>query len=98
MKSSSTFGTVYDSYYVSVWRLNVIDYKRYDWKSGLWKSDLFFLQTIDLKGQCHEIFDPPFFRQSIIPRPLINTLKYFRILFRIRRAIYKNVLIPRYAA
>jgi hypothetical protein len=51
-----------------------------------------------LKGQCHEIFDPPFFRQSITPRPLINTLKYFRILFRIRRAIYENVLIPRYAA
>jgi hypothetical protein len=39
-----------------------------------------------------------FFRQSIAPRPLINTLKYFRILFQIRRAIYKNVLIPRYAA
>jgi hypothetical protein len=51
-----------------------------------------------LKGQCHEIFDPLFFRQSITPRPLINTLKYFRILFRIRRAIYENVLIPRYAA
>jgi hypothetical protein len=51
-----------------------------------------------LKGQCHEIFKPPFFfRQSITPRPLINTLKYFRILFRIRKAIYKNVLIPRYA-
>jgi hypothetical protein len=39
-----------------------------------------------------------FFRQTITPRPLINTLKYFRILFRIRRAIYENVLIPRYAA
>jgi hypothetical protein len=51
-----------------------------------------------LKGQCHEIFDPPFFRQSINPSPRINTLKYFRILFRICRAIYENVLIPRYAA
>jgi hypothetical protein len=51
-----------------------------------------------LKGQCHEIFDPLFFRQSITPRALINTLKYFQILFRIRRAIYENVLIPRYAA
>jgi hypothetical protein len=40
-----------------------------------------------LKGQCHEIFDPRFFRQSIIHRPQINTLKYFRILFRIRRDI-----------
>jgi hypothetical protein len=53
---------------------------------------------IVLKGQCHEIFDPPFFHQSITPRPLINTLKYFRILFRIRQAIYENVMIPRYAA
>jgi hypothetical protein len=32
-----------------------------------------------LKGQCHEIFDSPFFRQSITPRPQIDTLKYFRI-------------------
>jgi hypothetical protein len=47
-------------------------------------SRLFF---VNLKGQCHEIFDPRFFRQSIAPRPLINTLKYYRILFRIRRAI-----------
>jgi hypothetical protein len=37
-----------------------------------------------LKGQWHEIFDPRFFCQSINPRPQINTLKYFRILFRIR--------------
>jgi hypothetical protein len=34
-----------------------------------------------LKGQCREIFDHHFFRQLITPRPLINTLKYFRILF-----------------
>jgi hypothetical protein len=34
-----------------------------------------------LKGQCHEIFYPRFFRQSITPRPLINTLKYFRFCF-----------------
>jgi hypothetical protein len=40
-----------------------------------------------LKGQCHEIFDPRFFRQSIIPRPQINNLKYFRIMFRIHRYI-----------
>jgi hypothetical protein len=53
---------------------------------------------LDLKGQCHEIFDPRFFRQSITPRPLINTLKYFRILSRIRRAIRPLSLIPRYAA
>jgi hypothetical protein len=51
-----------------------------------------------LKGQCHEIFDLRFFRQSITPRPLINTLKYFRILFRIRRATRPLSLIPRYAA
>ena len=51
-----------------------------------------------LKGQCHEIFDLWFFRQSITPRPQMNTLKYFRILFRIRWEINENVLIPRYAA
>jgi hypothetical protein len=32
--------------------------------------------SFTLKGQCHEIFDTRFFRQSITPRPLINTLKY----------------------
>jgi hypothetical protein len=52
----------------------------------------------DFKGQCHEIFDPRFFRQSITPRPLINTLKYFRFLFRIRRAITEYVLVQRYGA
>jgi hypothetical protein len=51
-----------------------------------------------LKGTVSRDFRPSFFRQSITPRPLINTLKYFRIPFRIRRAIYENVLIPRYAA
>jgi hypothetical protein len=51
-----------------------------------------------LKGQCHKIFDPWFFRQSITPRPQMNTLKYFRILFRIRWEINENVLILRYAA
>jgi hypothetical protein len=51
-----------------------------------------------LEGQCHEIFDFWFFRQSITPRPQMNTVKYFRILFRIRWEINENVLIPRYAA
>jgi hypothetical protein len=51
-----------------------------------------------LKGQCHEIFDLCFFRQSITPGPQMNTLKYFRILFRIRWEMNENVLIPRYAA
>jgi hypothetical protein len=46
-----------------------------------------FLKIYCLKGQCHEIFDPPFFRQSITPRLQIDTLKYFWILFRIRRDI-----------
>jgi hypothetical protein len=55
-------------------------------------------KVASLKGQCHEIFDSRFFRQSITPRPLINTIKYFRILFRIRRAIRPLSLIPRYAA
>jgi hypothetical protein len=51
-----------------------------------------------LKGQCHEIFDPRFFRQPIMPRPLINTLEYFRFLFRIPRAITEYVFVQRYAA
>ena len=38
-----------------------------------------------LKGQCHEIFDLHFFHDSNPPRPLINRLNYFRILFRFRR-------------
>jgi hypothetical protein len=38
-----------------------------------------------------------FFRQSITPGPLINTLKYFQILFQIRRAIRPLSLIQRYA-
>jgi hypothetical protein len=51
------------------------------------------------EGQCHEIFDLWFFfRQSITPRPQMNTLKYFRFLFRIRWEINEHVLIPRYAA
>jgi hypothetical protein len=50
---------------------------------------------VNLKGQYHEIL---FFRQSITPRPQINALKYFRILFQIRWEINGNVLIPRYAA
>jgi hypothetical protein len=43
-------------------------------------------------------FTSGFFHQSITPRPQMNTLKYFRILFRIRWEINENVLIPRYAA
>jgi hypothetical protein len=42
---------------------------------------------IHLKRQYHEIFDLWFFHKSTAPRPLINTLTYFRILFRIRGAI-----------
>jgi hypothetical protein len=50
-----------------------------------------------LNGQCHEIFDPRFFRQSITLRPLINTLKYFRFMFQIRQAITEYVFVQRYA-
>jgi hypothetical protein len=56
------------------------------------------LLFIILKGQCHEMFDLWFFRQSITPRPQMNTLKYFRILFQIRWEINENMLILRYAA
>jgi hypothetical protein len=38
-----------------------------------------------LKGQCHEIFDPRLFHQTIPPRALIHGLKPFRIWLRIRR-------------
>jgi hypothetical protein len=47
-----------------------------------------------LKGQCHEIFDPRFFHHLITPRPLINTLKYFRFLFRIRRSRESSATVP----
>jgi hypothetical protein len=40
-----------------------------------------------LKRPSHEIFDLWFFHKSTAPRPLVNTLKYFRIPFRIRRDI-----------
>ena len=40
-----------------------------------------------LKGVRHEIFDLHFFHDSNPSRPLINRLKYFRILFRFRRDI-----------
>jgi hypothetical protein len=42
------------------------------------------IQIIFLKGQCHEIFDPRFFRQTIPSRPLIKRLKQLGIWFRIR--------------
>jgi hypothetical protein len=38
-----------------------------------------------LKGQCHEIFDPRFFHQTIPPRGLIHGLKPFCTWLRIRR-------------
>jgi hypothetical protein len=44
------------------------------------------------KRQYHEIFDLHFFHKSIAPRALINTLKYFLILFRFRAEISKFIL------
>jgi hypothetical protein len=35
----------------------------------------------DLKGQCHEIFDFRFFRESVSPKPLSIPLGLFRIFF-----------------
>jgi hypothetical protein len=58
----------------------------------------FLTHFFRLKGTVSRDFRPSVFSSIDYPRPLINTLKYFRILFRIRRAIYENVLIPRYAA
>jgi hypothetical protein len=41
----------------------------------------------ELKGQCHAIFDPRFFHQSIHPRALIHGLKPFRKWLRFCREI-----------
>jgi hypothetical protein len=51
-----------------------------------------------LKRQSHEIFDLHFFHKSMAPRALINTLKYFRILFRFRGENRDYVLTQRYVA
>ena len=40
-----------------------------------------------LKGVCHEIFDLHFFHDLNPSRPLMNRLKYFRILFQFRQDI-----------
>jgi hypothetical protein len=45
-----------------------------------------------LKRQSHEIFDLHFFHKSMAPRALINTLKYFLILFRFRAEISEFIL------
>jgi hypothetical protein len=53
-----------------------------------------FLQILEcLKGQCHEIYDPWFFHQSIPLGPLIHGLKPFQIQIRIRGDIRFLVLI-----
>jgi hypothetical protein len=58
----------------------------------------YYIIQVSYRDSVTRFLTSDFFRQSITPRPQMNTLKYFRILFRIRRAIYDNVLIPRYAA
>jgi hypothetical protein len=40
---------------------------------------------VPLKGQCHQIFEPRFFHQTIPPRALIHGPKPFCIWLRIRR-------------
>jgi hypothetical protein len=53
-----------------------------------------------LKRPSHEIFDFWFFHKSTVLRPVVNTLKYFRIPFRIRRDIRLQTVeksTPRYA-
>jgi hypothetical protein len=40
---------------------------------------------VQLKEKVSQDFRPSFFCQTITPRPQFNTLKYFRILFRIRQ-------------
>jgi hypothetical protein len=51
-----------------------------------------------LKRKSHEIFDLHFFHKSMAPRALINTLKYFRNLFRFRGENRDYVLTQRYVA
>jgi hypothetical protein len=45
-----------------------------------------------LKRQSQEIFDFWFFHKLTVPKPMSKTLKYFRILFRIRGDISEYVL------
>jgi hypothetical protein len=40
-------------------------------------------QHLLLKGQCHEIFDPRFFRPTIPLGPLVHRLKLFRKCIRV---------------
>jgi hypothetical protein len=47
------------------------------------------------RRQSHEIFDLHFFHKSMAPRVLINTLKYFLILFRFRAEINEIILCPK---
>jgi hypothetical protein len=47
-----------------------------------------FVEKLGLKGQCHEVFDPQFFHQSIHPGPLIKGLKPFQIYIRIHEDIH----------
>jgi hypothetical protein len=61
-----------------------------------WKlQSTFVLQNFcktALKRQSHDIFDLHFFHKSMAPRALINTLKYFQILFRFRAEISEIIL------
>jgi hypothetical protein len=50
----------------------------------------------NLKGQCHETFDPPFFRQTIPPRPLNqNRFENDFVIAEIFELIVQNVRLPR---
>jgi hypothetical protein len=55
-------------------------------KTGPQKSQI----TVPLKGQCHVIFELCFFHESIGPRLLMNTLKYFSHLLRFCGGIHKK--------
>jgi hypothetical protein len=51
-----------------------------------------FFPPLLLKRQSHKIFDLHFFHKSMTPRALINTLKYFLILFRFCAGINEFIL------
>jgi hypothetical protein len=51
----------------------------------------------NLKGQCHGIFNPQFFRQTIPTGLFVHRLMPFRIWIRIREDIRLQKSTPRYA-
>jgi hypothetical protein len=73
-------------------------YRGTELKLFSFKFFLIAAQGAFLTGQCHEIFDLRFFRQTISLSPLVHRLKPFRKWIRIREDIRLQILALRYAA